>query len=74
MLTVEPVTIKGTRRGYRSARVIVWGDNSMTRGDVDLSITTLIRNLTDAGRVVGMTREEFIAARDAARQEQNDDD
>ena len=61
------VFINGVRKGYRSASVIVWPDGSMTRGDVRLDFATTIPNLTAAARVVGMTRDEFIAARDAAR-------
>ena len=63
------VVIHGTRKGYRSASVIVWPDGSTTRGDIDLALCIGIPNLTAAARVVGMTRDEFIAARDAARQE-----
>ena len=61
------VVIHGTRKGYRSASIIAWPDGSLTRGDTDLTVCIGIPNLTSAGRVVGMTRDEFIAARDAAR-------
>lgn len=63
------VFVEGKRKGFRSSAVICWPDGTMTRGDTDLRICTLIPNLTIAGKIVGMTREEFIAARDAAREE-----
>ena len=63
------VVIHGARRGYRSASVIVWPNGSMTRGDTDLTLCIGIPTIADAARVVGMTRDEFIAARDTARQE-----
>lgn len=61
------VVIHGTRKGYRSASIIAWPDGSLTRGDTRLDLCIGIRSLTAAARVVGMTRDEFIAARDAAR-------
>ena len=63
------VVIHGTRKGYRSASIIAWPDGSLTRGDTRLDLCIGIPTIADAARVVGMTRDEFIAARDTARQE-----
>lgn len=64
---MKPVTIKGTRNGFRSASVVVCDDGSMYRGDVQLDLATRIRSLTEAAKVVGMTRAEFIAERNKLR-------
>lgn len=56
--------IKGKRTGFRSASVAVWPDNTMTRADIRSDLAVRLRSIADAAKVVGMTRSEFIAARD----------
>lgn len=62
------VTVYGQKKGFRSASVIVMPDGTMYRGDVDLALAIRLKNLTEAAKVVGMTRDEFIKARDEARE------
>jgi hypothetical protein len=59
----EPITITSPTR---EATVTIWPDGSMTRGDVEAHLATRLRTLTAAAGVLGMTRDEFIAARAAA--------
>lgn len=57
----RPVTIHGKQDGFKSLSVIVWPDNSMTRGDVPLELATRIWSPLMAAHILGMSREQFMA-------------
>ena len=63
----KKVTIYGDASGYKTCAVTVHPDGSMTRADVRLDLSVKIKNISEAARIVGMSRENFIKVRDELR-------